>query len=148
MRVGFLSGSVQSRHARPGLDRRQRGGRNRRYYRTAPSTQLDQSSGPGRDKLFIRGFWPDSSFNGPTQATTGQYLGDVRLNYNAPDPDLDLYDMKRVEVLVGPQRNASMACRLARRGVIRLVPNEPDADEISAGNIGRLSVPPIRWHQP
>jgi outer membrane receptor protein involved in Fe transport len=62
------------------------------------STQL----GPGRNKLFIRGV-ADSSFTGPTQATVGQYLGDVRLNYNAPDPDLNLYDIARVEVVEGPQ---------------------------------------------
>jgi len=92
--------------------------------------------GPGRDKLFIRGL-ADSSFNGPTQATTGQYLGDVRLNYNAPDPDLDLYDMKRVEVLVGPQGTLYGAGSLG--GVIRLVPNEPDADEISAATSAGLS---------
>ena len=60
------------------------------------------SLGPGREKLFIRGI-ADRSFNGPSQATIGQYLGDARLNYNAPDPDLNLYDMQRVEVLVGPQ---------------------------------------------
>jgi outer membrane receptor for ferric coprogen and ferric-rhodotorulic acid len=58
--------------------------------------------GDGRDKLFIRGI-ADSSFNGPTQSTVGEYLGDIRLNYNAPDPNLNLYDMDRVEVLVGPQ---------------------------------------------
>jgi iron complex outermembrane recepter protein len=85
--------------------------------------------GPGRDKLFIRGL-ADSSFNGPTQATAGQYLGDVRLNYNAPDPDLNLYDMRRVEVLVGPQGTLYGDGSLG--GVIRLVPNDPDADEAYA----------------
>src|SRR3546814_3113341 len=43
--------------------------------------------GPGRNKLFIRGI-ADSSFTGPTQSTVGQYFGDIRLSYNAPDPDL------------------------------------------------------------
>src|SRR3984957_2047942 len=81
---------------------------------TLSSTNL----GPGRDKIFIRGV-ADSSFNGPTQATAGQYLGDVRLNYNAPDPDLNLYDMKRVEVLVGPQGTLYGAGSLG--GIIRLV---------------------------
>ena len=79
--------------------------------------------GPGRDKLFIRGI-ADSSFNGPTQATVGQYLGEVRLNYNAPDPNLNLYDMKQIEVLVGPQGALYGASSLG--GVIRLVPNAPD----------------------
>ncbi|WP_333979922.1 hypothetical protein [Sphingomonas aerolata] len=42
-----------------------------------------------------------SSFTGPTQTTVGQYLGDIRLSYNAPDPDLRLYDIASVEVLEG-----------------------------------------------
>jgi outer membrane receptor protein involved in Fe transport len=92
--------------------------------------------GPGRDKLFIRGL-ADSSFNGPTQATVGEYLGDIRLNYNAPDPDLNLYDMNRVEVLVGPQGTLYGAGSLG--GVIRLVPNEPDAHEASATASAGLS---------
>ena len=56
--------------------------------------------GSGRNKLFIRGI-ADSSFTGPTQATVGQYFGDLRLSYNAPDPDLRLSDMERVEILEG-----------------------------------------------
>ncbi len=60
------------------------------------------SLGSGRNKLFIRGI-ADSSFTGPTQATVGQYFGDIRLSYNAPDPDLRLSDLDRVEVLEGPQ---------------------------------------------
>lgn len=80
--------------------------------------------GRGRNKIFIRGV-ADSSFNGPTQATVGQYLGDVRLNYNAPDPDLNLYDLKRVEVLTGPQGTLYGASSLG--GIMRLVPNAPDS---------------------
>ncbi|MGH6615387.1 TonB-dependent receptor domain-containing protein [Sphingomonas sp.] len=85
--------------------------------------------GPARNKLFIRGI-ADSSFNGQTQATVGQYLGDVRLNYSAPDPNLNLYDMKRIEVLVGPQGTLYGASSLG--GIIRLVPNAPDIGETSA----------------
>lgn len=81
--------------------------------------------GRGREKIFIRGV-ADSSFNGPTQSATGQYLGDVRLTYNAPDPSLNLYDMKRVEVLVGPQAPLYGAGSLG--GIIRFVPNTPDLE--------------------
>ncbi|PXA84207.1 TonB-dependent receptor [Nostoc sp. 3335mG] len=84
--------------------------------------------GPGRNKLFIRGI-ADSSFNGPTQATVGQYLGDVRLTYSAPDPDLALYDIKSVEVLEGPQGTLYGAGSLG--GVIRLEPNAPTLDRWS-----------------
>jgi len=79
--------------------------------------------GSGRNKLFIRGI-ADSSFTGPTQATVGQYLGDLRLSYNAPDPDLRLHDLKHVEVLEGSQGTLYGAGSLG--GIIRLVPNEPD----------------------
>ena len=92
------------------------------------------SLGPGRDKLFIRGV-ADSSFNGPSQATVGQYLGDVRLTYNAPDPDLNLYDMARVEVLAGPQGTLYGTGSLG--GIIRLVPNMPDpAGWSGSGSVG------------
>ncbi|ATY32205.1 TonB-dependent receptor domain-containing protein [Sphingomonas psychrotolerans] len=92
---------------------------------TLSSTNL----GRGRNKLYVRGI-SDSSFNGPTQATVGQYLGDARLNYNAPDPDLNLYDLKRVEVLAGPQGTLYGAGSLG--GVVRLVPNAPDSAEAYA----------------
>jgi outer membrane receptor protein involved in Fe transport len=90
--------------------------------------------GPGRNKLFIRGI-ADSSFSGPTQATAGQYLGETRLNYNAPDPDLRLFDIERVEILEGPQGTLYGAGSLG--GVIRIMPNRPRTDEaggmLSAG---------------
>ena len=88
---------------------------------TVSSTYL----GSGRNKLFIRGI-ADSSFTGPTQATVGQYLGDLRLSYNAPDPDLRLSDLERVEVLEGPQGTLYGAGSLG--GIIRLVPRAPEMD--------------------
>lgn len=92
--------------------------------------------GTGRNKLFIRGI-ADSSFSGPTQTTTGQYLGDVRLTYNAPNPDLNLYDMKRFEILEGPQGTLYGASSLG--GIMRLVPNAPDVHDFSgtvSANVG------------
>ncbi|NRD90154.1 TonB-dependent receptor [Sphingopyxis sp. BSNA05] len=86
---------------------------------TISSTHL----GSGRNKLFIRGI-ADSSFTGPTQATVGQYLGDIRLSYNAPDPDLRLYDIDRVEILEGPQGTLYGAGSLG--GIIRMIPQTPD----------------------
>ena len=82
--------------------------------------------GRGRNKIYVRGI-ADSSFNGQTQSTVGQYMGDARLNYNAPDPDLNLYDLKRIEILAGPQGTLYGAGSLG--GVVRLVPNLPDAKD-------------------
>jgi len=81
--------------------------------------------GAGRNKLFIRGI-ADSSFTGPTQGTVGQYLGDLRLTYNAPDPDLRLYDIQSVEVLEGPQGTLYGAGSLG--GIVRIVPRAPESD--------------------
>lgn len=85
--------------------------------------------GPGRNKVFIRGI-ADSSFNGSSQATISQYLGETRLIYSAPDPDLALYDVSRVEVLEGPQGTLYGAGTLG--GIIRIVPNPPKLDEWAA----------------
>jgi iron complex outermembrane receptor protein len=92
--------------------------------------------GPGRNKLYIRGI-ADSSFNGPSQSIVGQYLGDVRLTFNAPDPDLQLFDMKGAEVLEGPQGTLYGSGSLG--GILRLIPNAPDpagfAASMAAGGL-------------
>lgn len=100
---------------------------------TVSSTHL----GSGRNKLFIRGI-ADSSFTGPTQATVGQYLGDIRLTYNAPDPDLRLYDIDSVEVLEGPQGTLYGAGSLG--GIIRTVPKAPAPRENSVQAITGFSL--------
>jgi outer membrane receptor protein involved in Fe transport len=87
--------------------------------------------GPGRNKLFIRGI-ADSSFNGQTQGTVGEYLGEARLNYNAVDPDLRLYDIRSAEILPGPQGTLYGAGTIG--GVVRLDPIEPQFD-CSCGSI-------------
>lgn len=88
--------------------------------------------GAGRNKLFIRGI-ADSSFTGPTQATVGQYYGDLRLSYNAPDPDLRLADLAAVEVLEGPQGTLYGAGSLG--GLIRLVPNPVGLDRVAGSMV-------------
>lgn len=103
---------------------------------TVSSTYL----GAGRNKLFIRGI-ADSSFTGPTQATVGQYFGDVRLTYNAPDPDLRLYDVGAIEVLEGPQGTLYGAGSLG--GIIRVVRNTPDLRSVGGSLTGGVSA---TWH--
>ena len=96
------------------------------------------SLGPGRNKLYIRGV-ADSSFNGPSQSIVGQYLGDVRLTFNAPDPSLQLYDIKSVELLEGPQGTLYGTGSLG--GILRLVPNDPDSGAFAASaSAGLLAV--------
>lgn len=85
--------------------------------------------GPGRDKIFLRGI-ADSVLTGRTQSTVGLYLDNAPITYNAPDPDLLLVDMARLEVLKGPQGNLYGQGTLS--GVVRLVTNKPDPSGLSA----------------
>lgn len=87
--------------------------------------------GVGRNKLFVRGL-ADSALNGPLQATVGQYLGDLRLNYGSPDPDLALIDIRRVDVFEGPQGARFGAGSIG--GVLRLQPEDPSLG-LAAGRI-------------
>lgn len=90
--------------------------------------------GPGRNKLFVRGL-ADSALTGQTQAMVGLYLDDTRLTYDAPDPDLRLVDLDRVELLRGPQGTLYGAGALG--GVLKLVSRPPRLDayegEVSSG---------------
>ncbi len=85
--------------------------------------------GQGRNKIFLRGI-ADSSFNGPTQSTIGLYLGEQRLIFSAPNPDLRLYDVEAVELLEGPQGTLYGAGTIA--GLLRINPRQPDASDIAA----------------
>ncbi len=84
--------------------------------------------GAGQEKLFLRGI-ADSSFTGTSPTLVGEYLGDQPLTYDAPDPDLRLYDVSSVEVLAGPQGTLYGAGALA--GIIRIEPNAPVLDRTS-----------------
>lgn len=79
--------------------------------------------GPGRNRLFVRGI-ADSPFDGFGQATVSVQVDDARATYDAPDPDLRLYDMAQVELLKGPQ--GPLYGTGALGGVYRLVPAKPD----------------------
>ena len=92
--------------------------------------------GPGRDKILLRGI-SDSVLTGRTQSTVGLYLDDVPITYNAPNPDLLLVDIVRIEVLKGPQGN--LYGQGALSGVVRMVTRRPDPAGFSAelgGGIG------------
>lgn len=85
--------------------------------------------GPGRNKLFVRGL-ADSPLTGQTQAMVGLYLDETRLTYDAPDPDLRLVDLERVELLRGPQSTLYGAGTLG--GVLKLISHRPVLDDYQA----------------
>jgi outer membrane receptor protein involved in Fe transport len=84
--------------------------------------------GSGRNKIFVRGL-SDGSFTGKTQSTVGLYLDDVPITYNAPDPDLRLADIDRVEVLRGPQGTLYGSGSIG--GIVRIVTAKPDVTAVA-----------------
>ena len=79
--------------------------------------------GPGRDKILLRGV-SDGAFTGRARSTVATYLDDAPITYNAPDPDLVLTDVERVEVLRGPQGALYGGGSIG--GVFRIVTRAPD----------------------
>ncbi|WP_374471735.1 TonB-dependent receptor [Phenylobacterium sp.] len=85
--------------------------------------------GPGRDKVLLRGL-SDGAFSGQAQSMVALYLDDVPITYSAPDPNLRLADIERVEILRGPQGTLYGGGALG--GVMRIVTRKPDLDRFSA----------------
>ena len=86
--------------------------------------------GSGRNRMFFHGV-ADSPFNGDNQATVAVLLDDARITWSAPDPDIRLVDVARVEVLKGPQ--GSLYGTGALGGIYRVVTNKPDLAILSGG---------------
>jgi len=82
--------------------------------------------GPGQDKLFVRGL-SDSVLPGLSESTVGLYLDEARITDDAPDPDLRLIDVDRVEVIRGPQGTLYGAGSLS--GLVRIITNKPVLDD-------------------
>ncbi|MBV8800142.1 MAG: TonB-dependent receptor [Alphaproteobacteria bacterium] len=94
--------------------------------------------GPGEDKLFVRGL-TDSVLPGLSQSVVNLYLDDSPIASDAPDPNLRLVDVERVEVLRGPQGSLYGAGALT--GLVRIVTREPlfDRVELIAGGDASLT---------
>ena len=84
--------------------------------------------GPGRDKILLRGL-SDGAFTGQSQSIVALYLDDVPITYSAPDPDLRLADVERVEVMRGPQGTLYGGGSIG--GVVRIATRKPDLDHFS-----------------
>ena len=84
--------------------------------------------GPGRNKILLRGI-SDGVFTGLTQSTVGLYLDLTPVTYAAPDPDLKLIDIDRVEVLRSPQGTLYGTGPIG--GVVHIVTRAPAMGEES-----------------
>ena len=97
---------------------------------------LTTNLGPGRDKLLIRGL-SDGAFTGRARSTISTYLDDAPINYNAPDPDLRLVDVARIEVVRGPQ--GALYGSGAMGGIYRIVTRKPNLARAEFGATGSVS---------
>ena len=89
------------------------------------------SDGPTQQTFYMRGVSDGSSTNAANTSTTGYFLDDASTSYYGQIPDLHLYDVKRIEVLDGPQGTLFGAGAMS--GAIRIITNKPDVNAFSAG---------------
>ncbi len=97
--------------------------------RSVPSLTAYQN-GPGRTRLYIRGVANGAGNDNDTQngETVSIYLDEIPISLGAMNPELGLFDLKRIEVLRGPQGTLYGAGAMA--GTIRQVSNKPNMNEV------------------
>ena len=122
-RPTLISRSASAVSALTGEDLTSLGGRTYEEIASQTVSVAITNLGSGRNKIFVRGL-SDGSFTGKAQSTVGLYLNDVPITYNAPDPDLRLADVERVEVLRGPQGTLYGSGSIG--GIVRIVTARPD----------------------
>ena len=94
---------------------------------------------PGVSEVVIRGV-ASTTYHEANQATTGYYLNEIPLiepGFPLAIPDVDAFDLQRVEVLRGPQGTLFGSSSLG--GAINYVVNEADASGFDAGFEGNIS---------
>ena len=87
--------------------------------------------GPDQTQIVIRGVTTGGvSYAHPQdQSTSGMYVDDTPVSDNGFNPDLDLFDVNRIEVLKGPQGTLFGAG--AESGAIRIITNDVDLNKQS-----------------
>jgi iron complex outermembrane receptor protein len=98
------------------------------YLRQVPGVSF-VPQGPGLGQLNIRGVQtqPIARDQPGVKPSVGIYLDEMPIAIGVFNPDLDIYDMSRVEVLRGPQGTLFGSGSLA--GTIRFITNKPDPEK-------------------
>mgnify|MGYP003625109564 CR=1 FL=1 len=97
--------------------------------RFSPGVSVSPGLDPEAAQVIIRGVSTDTFFTFFTR-TFGMFYEDVSMvnpSILGPQPNIDPYDLKTVEILKGPQGTLFGGSALA--GAIRYVPNKPDFEE-------------------
>ncbi|MFY8350555.1 TonB-dependent receptor [Pseudoalteromonas sp. SSM20] len=96
------------------------------FIRTVPGLNFSESAAPGTQDIIIRGVnFPSNRFQMPTVSV---YLDEINLSQNGRNPDIDLIDVQRVEVLRGPQ--GTLYGGSAMGGALRYITNKADTSGI------------------
>lgn len=95
------------------------------FTRTIPGVNFAEGDAPGEQTIVIRGVnFPSNRFQ---QSTVAIYVDELALTQNGRNPDVDLIDMERVEVLRGPQGTLYGSSSMG--GTLRYITNKPETDE-------------------
>ena len=89
--------------------------------------------GPGKSNFYIRGVSDGSIMNSyaGTESTTALYLDEQPLTAQSLTPDLHVYDIERVEVLMGPQ--GTLYGSSSTSGNIKIITKKPDTSSLDYG---------------
>ena len=98
------------------------------FARRIPGLQFTTSLS-GRTQLSMRGISSglDASDQPQVNTTVGLYLDETEISMSASNPDLQLFDLERVEVLRGPQGTLFGSGSMS--GVIRLISRKPNTED-------------------
>ena len=89
--------------------------------------------GPGKSNFYIRGVSDGAIMNSyaSPEATTALYIDEQPLTAASLTPDLHIYDIERVEVLMGPQGTLYGASSTS--GNIKIITKKPDVSGLDYG---------------
>jgi iron complex outermembrane receptor protein len=91
------------------------------------------NGGAGRSDLYLRGVSSPSV----GQSTVGLYLDEIPMAFAGFQPDLNLFDMQRIEILKGPQ--GTLYGEGALGGALKMITNKPNLSTFEAAAEGTYS---------
>lgn len=91
-----------------------------------------ESLAPGEQRVLLRGVSDgvDTGLSSQTQKVTGIYIDDMVVSNNYTSPDLNLFDVDRVEVLKGPQ--GTLYGDGSVGGLVRIITHKADPSKTAA----------------